>query len=744
VSGHARRLARPDKWCVGVGDGLVFAPPFPQWLDAPGFWDEAHLFQYPVRPLFTVALVEAGEPLVSRAVERAWTPDALTVRHAFPGLTVVERRTALGDWTLGSEWLVRNRSARRRALHVVVWTAWPGEDLDDDGVTGADGTLALARRVRDRMGHAARLTMRLSLAPRARTVAAVRSEGALPPPRFDMTPFWDQWMERGLAGGTHLQGISPRGVVYAALERRIAAPGEGRAQFLVQARLELEGVARTAVAAGGAGRAAGAAGQRGTRGRARGRRAPADGETWSAFLAGVPTLASEPLLDWAWYNRWHGLRLNRVPPVGQYRHPSVCEGIAYFHQPIAYSAPCHARELRWAHDPTWAYGVLRTFLGMLGSDGAMHGRIYVDHLQRTDFYHGDWGAALDAVLAVHPDAAVARELYEALARYATWLVATRDAEGSGMIDVVDQYETGQEYMSRYLAVDPDADRYGWESRIRLKGIDVTVYAYRIFQALARRHDPDRPWSVLAQRTARAIREIMWDQELGMFSDVDPRTGRRTGVKAAVCFYPYLTDLVGEEHLAGLERHLFDSTEFWTPFPVPSSSRDDPRFDPDARWRGKRHNCPWNGRVWPMTNSHLVDALARVVRLDRRRWSARFARLFRRFLTMMTFGGRADRPNAFEHYHPVSGKPSLYRGIDDYQHSWLVDLIVSHVFGFTPLEGERFALDPLPIGLDRARLIDLPYRGARLRLRLTGERVHVTIDGRTAAVATVGEPLQVSL
>ena len=84
---------------------------------------------------------------------------------------------------------------------------------------------------------------------------------------------------------------------------------------------------------------------------------------------------------------------------------------------------------------------------VLGHDGAMHGRIYVDHLEHTDFYHGDWGAAVEAVLAVHPDAAVARELYRALGRYATWLVTTRDAEGSGMIDVLDQYETGQEYMS---------------------------------------------------------------------------------------------------------------------------------------------------------------------------------------------------------------------------------------------------------------------------------------------------------
>ena len=31
---------------------------------------------------------------------------------------------------------------------------------------------------------------------------------------------------------------------------------------------------------------------------------------------------------------------------------------------------------------------------------------------------------------------------------------------------------------------------------------------------------------------------------------------------------------------------------------------------NAEWKGKRHVCPWNGRVWPMTNSHVMEALGR--------------------------------------------------------------------------------------------------------------------------------------
>src|SRR5207302_5630308 len=131
---------------------------------------------------------------------------------------------------------------------------------------------------------------------------------------------------------------------------------------------------------------------------------------------------------------------------------------------------------------------------------------------------------------------------------------------------------------------------------------------------------------------------------GMFFDVNPRTARPTSVKAAVCFYPYGTDLADARHVAGLERHLFEPAEFWTAYPVPSSSVDDPLFNPDAEWKGKRHNCPWNGRVWPMTNSHIIDALARVVRLHQGSWAGKLGHLIHQFARMMTFDGDPERPN----------------------------------------------------------------------------------------------------
>jgi hypothetical protein len=730
-----RRLARPDKWYLGAGDGLLWAPPFPVWLDAPGFWDEAHLFQYAVGPLFTVSFVHEGAVLAARRARRAWTPAALALEHQVGPVRARETRCVVGG-SLVSSWDVHNPTRRPVTIDVVVWTAQNGATLAAEDVSVARHTLRFMPVVADRNGHRTRVQATLALTPPAQSHAACRSQVSTPvhPPRLELTPFWDRWHASGrLRQELHLGGLDGSGLVFLGLQRRFHIPPRGRVAFSAAIALQL------------------AASQRAAVGAIRNRRSPirAAENDWSRFFSMVPGFrCSDPFLDRHWWYRWYGLRLNGIAAgaAPNYAHPTVSEGIGYFHVPISYSAQCHLRELRWLSDPAWARGVLRTFLTHQKPDGSFHGRIWADHTDGSDFYHADWGGAMLALDQAHPDVEFRREAYSGLARYGEWLRRTRDADASGMIDVVGQYETGQEYMSRYQAVDPDADRTGWEHRIRLQGIDVTVYAYRLFRALEYLA-PDAAagagWRETADRTARAVRDVMWDPTLELFCDVDPKDRRRTGVKAAVCFYPYATDLVDARHLPGLGRHLFAPGEFWTPFPVPSSSADDPLFSPDAEWKGKRHNCPWNGRVWPMTNSHVIDALARVVRVHRPDWAPRLGHLLRRFVRMMTFDGRPDRPNSFEHYHPITGRASVYRGIDDYQHSWINDLIVSHLLGVLPHGETGFTVHPLPLGVESARIERLSLGGHRVDVSISGRRYRVRVDARAAGQGRVGEPVTVS-
>lgn len=726
------RLARDDKWFLSCGNGVLWAPPFPQWLHVPGFWDEAHVDYHAVGPLFAVALVDpTGRAVPLQRRTWRWRPDRLDIEwETLAGGVFVERRFATADSRLASSW---TSSAARRPLPsssmLVAFTIQPGETTDD---VQADhpGALRWSRRVTDRRGHEATLVLRLSAEtsePRARVVrAAVRSEGSVAQPVWLHTPFAERWRD-GPAEDVRLAGITSSGFVHLALAT--AAPDAGCVTFSIALEVPWA-AARRATASAPC-------------------RSDEATRAWETFFDAFPRFScSDPYLSSYYDYRLYGLRLNRLGGgAGHVRFPCIAEGIGYFHVPITYSAQCHMWETRWARDPAEAFGSLRNFLSAQKADGGFHGRLYSTHLERTDFYHANWGDAAAAVLAVHDTDTFAREAYDGLSRYAEWLIRTRDAEGSGLFDVVDQFETGQEYMSRYLAVDPEADRYGWENRIRLKGIDVSVYAHQLFALLetlaARAGEATRAphWASLRARTADAIASRCWDEAAGLFMDVAPGSLRRTGVKAAVGFYPLLTAIPTAPQVRRMLAQLSDPNTFGTPWPLPSSSLDDPLFSATAEWKGKRHVCPWNGRAWPMTTSHVIDGLLRQWQAGRREVGALAADLLGRYVRLFFDRGRLDRPTCYEHYNPLTGEAAFYRGIDDYMHSTVIDLLLRGVGGVVPT-ATGLRVDPLPLDVERVSVEGAHVRGRVVSVRRTGRRIDIDVDGRTAS-SVVGEPWEIN-
>jgi hypothetical protein len=94
--------------------------------------------------------------------------------------------------------------------------------------------------------------------------------------------------------------------------------------------------------------------------------------------------------------------------------------------------------------------------------------------------------------------------------------------------------------------------------------------------------------------------------------------------------------------------------------------------------------------------------------------------------MLFHDGDLARPNCYEHYHPFTGRASVYRGIDDYQHSWVLDLLIRGVAGLDCTE-RSLVLDPLPVdvawatfdGVVRGKPVAAERRGADLTLRVDG-------------------------
>ncbi|OGZ58123.1 MAG: hypothetical protein A3B96_02615 [Candidatus Spechtbacteria bacterium RIFCSPHIGHO2_02_FULL_43_15b] len=436
--------------------------------------------------------------------------------------------------------------------------------------------------------------------------------------------------------------------------------------------------------------------------------------------------------------------------------PGVYEGTSFFQQHISYSAQAHMRELRWLENPLLAQGSIVNFIENQAADGSLPGHINPEKGANPEtFYHADWGTSVLEVYWLHPDRDFLLYCYNGLSRYAEYFERQRDRERFYMYDIVNHFETGQEFSPRYSTVSDKADSVGWGNVFCLKGVDATVYIYQLYESLRKMAQllggtaSAEAWSRRAQKVKHAVLKYMWDPVQEMFFDFDANQMRRTDVKALTCFYPYFTNIVSKKHLAGFKKHLFNSEEFFTPVPFPTLSMDDPQFSADGIWKGKKEMCPWNGRMWPMTNSHIAEAIANLaIRFDDNRLRREFVSFFEKWLATMSFEGDPLRPNSFEHYHPLkrysaSTTENGFNGIDNYLHSWINDLIIKYVVGIRPYAPNMAIMNPFPFNAHTV-LENLIVNSRDILVLVEPGSFRVYIDKKPVAFSANGTPLQIAL
>jgi hypothetical protein len=704
-------LARDDRWQLSAGEGLLFAPPHPQWLDAPGFWDGASILGAELAPLFTVTVLDDdGVEIPARLTNRRWTPAEIAAEYRLGnGASATEVRTVQPGGVLASEW--RIEAPRPTRLHLVAWTGQPKDALDGD--MRYDGTVVFRRRA---PGSSGAFDIALACVGGTTSWTLARSEPAPLHPRWSYAPFAGQWTSDGLPRAD--AQVTAADVTYAAVHRALFVAAEGASAVFAMRIASTDAASRPSPPAPSAGGPHAA-----TLGGASRRR-------WRDFFARVPAFrCSDPYVEHCYWYRWSCLELLAAGPHGVY------EGAGHLHRLTSDATTCHARDLRWMHEPDVAHQAVRTALAHVREDGSIPWQMRgPSGSQVAANALSDWGGALLALDAAHPDDAFVIDTYQMLARHARWIMTER-TNITGLIEA----SPGE------VAFD-SPDR--WPKGGRLCAVDAAVSTYGLFIALgrlalrARAAEKAPEWDAAATRLANAVRDRMWDPEWKLFRDVHPKTGKRMGSRSAVCFYPYRTDLADARHLAGLEASLLDPRAFWTAFPVATAPANDERFSPLGARDGVRGAAPFNGPVIPLVNSHLIDALARAARAYAPHLRPHVTHLVRRTIRMFFDGADPIRIGSHEYYDPVEGRASVHREASDSTRSWVIDAIVKYVAGIWPHDA-GLTIDPMPFGMELVELTGARVRGRAIDIRIEGERVTATIDG-VRREGHLGTPMEIAM
>ncbi len=754
------RLERSDKWSLAGGTASQYAPIFPRFADTPGFWDDAHFAEIRLDCLYTLLLVrEDGTPLRLRLASRRWNPSLLTQLYTvegFPSLQVREERTVSPRDSFATRLTLTNRGNETAHLHWILWSLQTAQRLSDNipsstiRSVSAEPDLFLFERVTRSAGigetpaavsgwgerpldssppREASLFVALGASRLPDSSGLLSAEPVSPLPLWELSPVSDRFQD----GRLQNLPVHPPDLQNLERERQLhlvqhyateVQPGASdtltfaasvspfRESALENLRLDMASDPFLA-----------------------------SREDWRAWFDAAPSFeCSDPFLETAFLYRvfllkFHSVRVGIAPLT----HPCIFEGISGFRSHVSYASVAVSRDAAFL-DPELAEGCLLNLLEAQTqnedseADGFVPGHLYLWRRDRG-FYHADWGGAALQLFHVTGNRELVRRLTPWLARYAEFLDRERDPENSGLYDVSDQGETGQEYSPRYGFVDENADRW---TRFRLKGVEAACYAAGIQRTLAEfslllgEREDAAYWKERAETTSASVRELLWSAEADFFVDVHPETGKRSPHKAAVGFYPLLFGIANETQAKALAAHLEPGGCFDAPYPVPTLSRDNSDFSAEGDWKGVRTSCPWNGRVWPMTNAQVISGIVRAGRqfsLSQLRDLA--GRLLKSHVRMMFHPGDASRPNAYEHYSPKTGRPALFRGVDDYLHSSLLDLFFGIIAGVVLEPGTpgKLVLDPISLELDRFRFEGIPIRGHRVDVIWSlREGFVVTVDG----------------
>lgn len=201
-----------------------------------------------------------------------------------------------------------------------------------------------------------------------------------------------------------------------------------------------------------------------------------------------------------------------------------------------------------------------------------------------------------------------RRMYDAMARYDSWLATWRDTRGTGAVEAFCTYDTGHDLSARFWHV-PDSPlgndpaKYNPDNPLLpFIAPDLTAnvacqrtYLARIAEELG---EDGSEWRAKAERSIAALFAQCFDEADAFFYDLD-NNGRHVRVQSDVLLRVLACEIGDDAFFEeALGRYLLNTRKFFARYPFTSIALDDPRFD---------HSFDYNSWCGPTNFLSLIRA-----------------------------------------------------------------------------------------------------------------------------------------
>lgn len=276
-------------------------------------------------------------------------------------------------------------------------------------------------------------------------------------------------------------------------------------------------------------------------------------------------------------------------------------------------------------------------------NGLIPHMIYWDKETSTDFPVIEWGKEDTSTITQPPmiaygvwqiyqkdqDVSFIKKVYRSLYHFYRYLLTDRDPHEKHLIGIMNPDESGEDNSPRFdmpLNLPPkhsfkenaqkrfnlvaqnieckfDAPfcmrNFFWVKDVPFNAIMIAnLKLLAKMAAILSYHEDADFFTKEAENISLAMRKFMLED--GLFLSTFGENYQKIKVKTWAIFAPLFAKMLTKGEAKKLiEKHLLNPSEFWTKYPVPTVSQDEPSFDPQDFWRGP---------VWMATNWFIYKGL----------------------------------------------------------------------------------------------------------------------------------------